>query len=56
MSSSRRDSGQRLTSLVRSRGRRGGVPLRSLSIGMRRLAVIDIEGGWQPLFSRDGRI
>jgi asparagine synthase (glutamine-hydrolysing) len=29
---------------------------RSLSIGMRRLAVIDIEGGWQPIFSRDGRV
>jgi asparagine synthase (glutamine-hydrolysing) len=28
----------------------------SLSIGMRRLAVIDIEGGWQPLFSRGGRV
>jgi asparagine synthase (glutamine-hydrolysing) len=28
----------------------------SLSIGMRRLAVIDIDGGGQPLFSREGRI
>ena len=27
-----------------------------LSIGMRRLSVIDLEGGAQPLFSRDGRI
>ena len=27
-----------------------------LSIGMRRLSVIDIEGGWQPLFSRGGRV
>src|SRR5215468_8818546 len=29
---------------------------RSLSIGMRRLAVIDIKDGWQPLFSRNGRV
>jgi asparagine synthase (glutamine-hydrolysing) len=29
---------------------------RSLSIGMRRLSVIDIEGGGQPLFSRNGRV
>ncbi len=28
----------------------------SLSIGMRRLSVIDIEGGSQPLFSRGGRV
>ena len=28
----------------------------SLSIGMRRLSVIDLDGGWQPLFSRNGRI
>jgi asparagine synthase (glutamine-hydrolysing) len=28
----------------------------SLSIGMRRLSVIDIDGGWQPLFSRSGRV
>jgi asparagine synthase (glutamine-hydrolysing) len=28
----------------------------SLSIGMRRLSVIDLKGGWQPLYSRNGRI
>jgi asparagine synthase (glutamine-hydrolysing) len=28
----------------------------SLSIGMRRLSVIDLEGGWQPLRSREGRV
>jgi asparagine synthase (glutamine-hydrolysing) len=28
----------------------------SLAIGMRRLSVIDIDGGAQPLFSRDGRV
>lgn len=28
----------------------------SLSIGMRRLSVIDLEGGWQPLLSRGGRV
>jgi len=28
----------------------------ALSIGMRRLSVIDIEGGSQPLFSRGGRV
>ena len=28
----------------------------SLSVGMRRLSVIDIEGGSQPLFSRGGRV
>jgi asparagine synthase (glutamine-hydrolysing) len=27
-----------------------------LSIGMRRLSVIDLEGGWQPLLSRGGRV
>lgn len=27
-----------------------------LALGMRRLAVIDIEGGWQPLYSADGQV
>src|SRR5262245_56931724 len=27
-----------------------------LVIGMRRLSVIDLQGGWQPLFSRAGRV
>jgi asparagine synthase (glutamine-hydrolysing) len=28
----------------------------SLSVGMRRLSVIDLEGGWQPQRSREGRV
>jgi len=28
----------------------------SLAMGMRRLAVIDLEGGWQPLYSADGQV
>lgn len=25
-------------------------------LGMRRLAIIDLEGGWQPLYAREGRV
>ena len=28
----------------------------ALAMGMRRLAVIDLEGGWQPLYSADGQV
>ncbi len=28
----------------------------ALAMGMRRLAVIDLEGGWQPLYAADGQI
>ena len=27
-----------------------------LAMGMRRLAVIDLEGGWQPLYAADGQV
>jgi asparagine synthase (glutamine-hydrolysing) len=28
----------------------------ALAMGMRRLSIIDIEGGWQPLYSADGQV
>lgn len=28
----------------------------TLAMGMRRLSVIDLEGGWQPLYSADGKV
>jgi asparagine synthase (glutamine-hydrolysing) len=45
-----------LSVLLQSMTHRGIYRFGSLSIGMRRLSVIDLKGGWQPLYSRDGRV
>ncbi len=33
-----------------------GAPTGALSLGMRRLSIIDLEGGHQPIFTEDGRV
>lgn len=48
---------KRLSELLKHRGPDGAGEYSDddVALAMRRLAIIDIEGGWQPIYSRDGR-
>ena len=49
---------RRMTPTMQHRGPddEGYLDRGSLSLGMRRLSIIDLEGGHQPIFNEDGKI